>query len=800
MVMPRSRASLVSLATLSTLGVATTWVALLSWRGFVELSGRFLGPLVLLGAVLVVTGVLARWWRAPATVVVLAQVLTTGVTTSLLFSGSPLPVGSAWPQLTERLGDAVDSAQRFAPPVPAEAPGVDPLLIMGGLGLMLLVDVLACTLRRVPLAGLPLLTIFSVPLSMLGSGPSWYVFALTAAGFMAMLFVHEDEQVSRWGRSLERDRGLDSEAFGVRTGAVRTSAGAIGGVVTALAIVLPVAIPTLQLQVFDFGPGSGGDGEININNPMVDLRRDLKRGEDNPLVHVVTDDPDPSYLRIAVLNRFSSEAWSSGDRDVPSSNQADGRMPALEGVDSAVPREEYDYSVTATDDFASTWLPTQGSVSSVQAPGDWRYDLATRDFLASDDGLDTAGLEWGFTSVELDLDANELATSASSAGLVDDEFTALPAGLDDEIRQLALEVTAGAPSRFEKARALQSWFRDTGGFQYDDTAQLANGPDDLLTFLSDGPGGRTGYCEQFAAAMAVMARILGIPSRVAVGFLRPDQVAPRTYVYSAHDLHAWPELYIAGGGWVRFEPTPGGRAQTVPGYTTQPITLPDVDPTSNPTQDDLQNPSPGGPSESVGPQDDPAAGAEEDGGVAVLPLAVSGGGVLLLALLVLLARTPRTVRRRRRAARLAGGPEEAWTELRDTVRDLGMSWPRARSPRQTGEVLERWFGLPPDEHTPERPRRGPEVNPDAVEALDRIVLALELSRYAEREPGPAGSWSADVETCVLALAGGSSLRARRRAEWWPRSLWVREKVVARPVSDDEDSQRPTYAGVVDHVG
>ena len=109
-----------------------------------------------------------------------------------------------------------------------------------------------------------------------------------------------------------------------------------------------------------------------------------------------------------------------------------------------------------------------------------------------------------------------------------------------------------------------------------------------------------------------------------------------------------------------------------------------------------------------------------------------------------------------------------------------MLWPRERSPRQTAEVLVRWFGAPPDEHTAERPRRGPEVNPDAVDALDRVVLALELSRYAEREPGPDGSWSADVETCVLALAGGSTRRARRRAEWWPRSLFTRERVVTRP--------------------
>ena len=92
----------------------------------------------------------------------------------------------------------------------------------------------------------------------------------------------------------------------MRTGAVRTNAAAIGGVVTALAIVVPLAIPTLELHVFDFGPGSGGNGDINIDNPMVDLRRDLIRGEDVDLLEVVTDDPDPSYLRIAVLNRFST--------------------------------------------------------------------------------------------------------------------------------------------------------------------------------------------------------------------------------------------------------------------------------------------------------------------------------------------------------------------------------------------------------------------------------------------------------------------------------------------------------------
>ena len=380
-----------------------------------------------------------------------------------------------------------------------------------------------------------------------------------------------------------------------------------------------------------------------------------------------------------------------------------------------------------------------------------------------------------------------------------DEFTDLPSGLDDEIRQLTLDVTEDAPSRFEKARALQSWFREDGGFTYDDSTVGENGADDLLTFLREGPGGRTGYCEQFAASMAVMARILGIPARVAVGFLRPDQVGPETFVYSAHDLHAWPELYLAGAGWVRFEPTPGGRADTVPDYTTQPINLDEPDPTTNPTEEDIQNPTADAASESAAAEDEEAGGTDSGYSVPWLWLL---GGLVVLALLVLLVLTPRAVRRRRRTARSERGPEDAWAELRDTVRDLGMLWPRERSPRQTAEVLVHWFGLPPDEHTPERPRRGPEVNPDAVDALDRVVLALELSRYAEREPGPDGSWSADVETCALALAGGSSRRARRRAEWWPRSLFTRERVVSRPVSedDDQDGQRPAYAGVVDHVG
>ena len=269
-----------------------------------------------------------------------------------------------------------------------------PLLIAGGAGCLLLVDILACTLRRVPLAGLPLLTIYSVPVSMTGDSPHWILYTLTAIGFLGMIFLSESEQIARWGPILAEDHGHSEPKPLAVPSWPRTGARAIGGVATALSVVVPVLIPTFSVHLFDFGPGTGGDDDISIENPMVDLKRDLVRGEDRPLITVTTDDPDPSYLRIAVLNRFNDNEWSSGDREVPSSQTADGTMPGLVGVSSELTRHKYDYQLEGAREFRSSWLPTTQLVSRVEAPGDWRYDVSTMDFLASNDDLDTSQLNW----------------------------------------------------------------------------------------------------------------------------------------------------------------------------------------------------------------------------------------------------------------------------------------------------------------------------------------------------------------------------------------------------------------------
>ena len=796
--MPGVRSHPMALAGLSAVAAATTLISLLTWQGFTQNFGSTLGPLFVIAVVVAGTGAVGRWWRLPRPLLVLAQVLLVGMVVCAFVCGSPLPIGEAWDRLQIAFQDAAQSANRFAPPVPGSEPPVHPLLIAGGAACLLLVDVLACTLRRVPLAGLPLLTIYSVPVSMTGDSPHWILYTATAIGFLAMIFLSESEQIARWGPILAEDHGHSEPKPLAVPSWPRTGARAIGGVATGLSIVVPILIPTFSVHLFDFGPGTGGDDDISIENPMVDLKRDLVRGEDVRLITLTTDDPNPSYLRIAVLNRFSDNEWSSGDREVPNSQTADGTMPGLVGVSVGLDRQEFDYRLEATREFRSTWLPTTQLVSRVDAPGDWRYDVSTMDFLASNDDLDTSQLNWSLEAVKLDYDANRLADAAPVGALVSRDFTILPKGLDPIVRQYATQVTAEEPTRYEKAVALQKWFRDEGGFEYSTDVNLGNGADDLARFLSEGEGGRTGYCEQFAAAMAVMARELGIPARVAVGFLQPDRIDGDTWAYSSHDLHAWPELFFPGSGWVRFEPTPSTRASGVPDYTEQEVTIGDTTDTPSSTvnpAEDLPSRAPTDGQEQESPEDQ-AAGQSDSGG---FPWVWVAGGLALALVVALVALGPRTLRRRRRDQRGLLGPEEAWVELRDTALDLRLPWPRSRSPWQTREALVQLFGAPPDEFTPERPRRGPDTNPDAVFALDRIVHSLERLRYARDDGSEAGTWRAEMQTCVEALYGGAPRRARRAADWWPRSVFNRQVEVRRPL--DDGAGQPAMAGrVVDHVG
>ncbi|GHJ58177.1 transglutaminase [Nocardioides sp. OK12] len=798
----RTRSSLGAGLTLSTVAALTTWICILSWRGFTDAPSLFLSPLLGLALLVAAVGAVGRWSRLGALSVLLLQLLSGAMALSWVVVGSPLPVGATWDALLVALADAREGAVVYASPVPTAEAAVEPLLLAGGLACLVLVDLLACGLRRVPLAGLPLLAVYSVPVSLLATDLTWWVFALSALGFVAMLYLQESEQVARWGRSLGNDDLTaplaEPSGLGVHTATVRVHALAVGGVATALAVVVPLAVPTLDVHLLDIGRGPGGDTEISVDNPMTDLVRDLNRPEDTPLLAVRSEQVEPEYLRISVLNRFSENEWSPGDREIPLENRPDGEMPSLTGVSQSVPRRTLDYSIEAYETFSSRWLPTFAPVSRVEAEGDWRYDESTMDFLAGDADLDLTGTRWSMTGVDLDLSAQELADAPSSVGMVSASYTDLPDDMPPLIRQLANQVTASAPTRFQKAVALQDWFRQE--FEYSlRNVPPGNGTDELEEFLStEGDYARTGYCEQFASAMAVMARQLGIPARVAVGFLTPQRIADGVYEYSSDDLHAWPELFIAGSGWVRFEPTPPARAGAVPSYTREAVDLEQPEPSGPSGRAEDQLPDRNGepsaaPEEELDPETGAAAGST-DGGFPWGTLL----GVLLGALaLVGLALAPGALRRRRREHRLAAGPEEIWDELRDTARDLGLPYAGGRSPRETGAGLVGHLGSPLDDRL--RPGHGAGQAPEAVASLHRLVADLERLRYAPAGAADPAHRHDDGLRVVQALFDGTTPRARRRATWLPRTL-LRPTRRTSAAAGPETESLGYRGGVVDHVG
>jgi hypothetical protein len=215
---------------------------------------------------------------------------------------------------------------------------------------------------------------------------------------------------------------------------------------------------------------------------------------------------------------------------------------------------------------------------------------------------------------------------------------------------------------------------------------------------------------------------------------------------------------------VRFEPTPQDRAAEVPGYTTAefaPVT-------------DSPSPSASRSTEALPERgESPSADAgSADGDTSSVPWVPILAGLVGLAVVALLLLTPRLVRAARRRRRMAGGIEDLWVELRDVAADLGHAWPVGRSPRRAGEWLGRLLAAPvTGADRPDRPRRGRDQAPEAAQALDRLVGALERSRYSRNpETFTADQFAGDAHVVEEALAAGVTPREVRRAEWWPASV------------------------------
>jgi transglutaminase-like putative cysteine protease len=741
---------------LSLAAATATLLTVIGLQPIVE-SGAWVGPALV--AVLLVggVGIGLRTAAVPAWAVLATQGVVSVLWIGYLVAEDTARLGflpsRAWAaDLADTYALGLASVREYQAPVPLDD-GIL-LLLVGGVALTALsVDALAVTARMAPLAGIPLAIMHAVAMITSPDGASAWAFVAAAGGYLLLLAVDGRERAARWGRPLG-----STTSSPVTSGSRASSLSSIGLPLALGSVAVAVAGATLLPEgglalVGNRDGGGGSSGQtIRTENPIVDLKRDLVRPENVEVIRFTTNAPAPEYLRLLTLDVYDGEVWRTSDRPVPEGNRVDGGLPSPPGLGPDVARSEQRYQVEITDNLQSQWLPLPYPAAGIAAAdGDWRYDASTLDVVATD--RTTEGLRYDVTSLEVTPTPEQLSGPPPAPGRLV-ELLELPADLPPVVRDLAREVTLEATDNYGRAVALQQWFRSGGGFVYDLSVDPGNGSNDLVAFLEE----RRGYCEQYAATMAIMARSLGIPARVAVGYLRGGQPQPGFWVVRAQDAHAWPELYFEGVGWVRFEPTPAARTGSAPDYTVPDATQTDV-PESLDTPVDAssaEDPT------AVAPLDDVVQeGSLSSSQPSRLPLLAV---VAVLGLVSVIPVVAGWAVRRRRWRRAADDParvaEAAWADVQDAALEMGFSTDSADTIRVSAAALSQSAGLSGE------PR----------ERLDAIARATERARYAGVPPRAGSVQATDAVVVRQALEAATSRGTRWKARLWPapmRRLWAR---------------------------
>ncbi|WP_327269801.1 DUF3488 and transglutaminase-like domain-containing protein [Streptomyces sp. NBC_01218] len=729
----------------------------------------WIGQAALLLAVQSGAGSLVRRFVAARTATVAVQVVVALVLLTAVFAGDRAVLGVLpGPQAVQWLGDllttGVDDVGRYAIPAPM-TDGIRLLLVGGVLVVGLLVDVLAVTLRAAAPAGLPLLALYSVAAGLSDDGASRWWFALAAPGYLLLLLAEGRDRTAQWGRLF----GGPSPRTGVRPvvkSPVRTGR-RIGAAALGVTLAVSYALPSLGTGLLgDFGTGNGrggGGGTISAVNPLVSLQDSLNQSEDREVLTYRSSDGTPGdlYLRILSLDRFTGAEWLPSKRalrDVPD------QLPQPTGLGAGVAAREITSRISASGGYRQDYLPMPYPATKVEVEGRWRYEPEGRT-LIGDGGQTTRGAEYEVNSLVVEPTAGQLASAGLPPAELTREYTEVPAALPDVVAETAAEVARGSANHYEQAVALQDWFALNGGFSYDTKVNSGTGSAAIARFLKD----RRGFCVHFSFAMAAMARTLGIPARVAVGFAPGTTQADGSVSLGLRDAHAWPELYFEGVGWTRFEPTP--TRGSVPPYTVPQAPTGAADPSAAPTTAAPERPS-AAPSAS---ESCPAQMRREgDCGATAAPAAVATGGpgfplgtvvlgVLGVVLVVLFLLSPLLWRTRVRDRRLyrSGGrtPADAaartlavWREITDSAWDYGIVPDEALTPRAAAGRLARLGGL--------------EDEPAA--AARRVAEAVEQVLYAPR-PLPASRLAEDAVTVRGGLADRAGRLTRLRAALAPRS-------------------------------
>ncbi|MWV50314.1 hypothetical protein GRS96_13655 [Rathayibacter sp. VKM Ac-2803] len=724
-------------------------LSLLFWLAIVAAasgSGRLLNGVGWLVQLAVAVGLVlavpagARVLRAhPVVPPILATLSAVGVVTamfvparSLLFL-IPTPASVADARALAQSG-FTSIAQQGLPAIADE--GISFLLVGGVVVLAWATDLFAFSVRLPALAGLFPAALLAVPAVIDPADVSWPSLVLTALAYVAILAV-----------------SARPRRPGARRPTAASAAPAVG--IAAVVVVVSGLLAGSAAGYVRTSASSGVSGTLfnGSIDPVVALGADLRRPDPVTVLRYATDSDLPVYLRVLTVSDFEGENWA------PSATEETAPIDAPiapEGLAESVPRlsEEVDVSV---ETLRSQWLPVPYPVESVSGVGDgWLQDV--QDGSIRGDATTRAGDEYDVAALRLEPDPQQLLDAPAPAGL--ERYLALPDDVPEIVRTTAAEVTADDTTAYDRARSLQSYFRSSE-FAYSEDTPAEEGYDgDGVGVLESFLTVREGYCVHFASAMAVMARDLGIPSRLAIGY-QPGSVVPSsdsdltTYRVMSSDLHAWPELYFEGVGWLPFEPTPSRGAPasyTLPSATSS---------TGSSTPGAAASAAPGTTPEasaaptSTAPTSTATAGALGGSSVSAAPAVTAWVLLLLLLLVPWLLRVVQRSLRRRAAAR--GSTEAAWTELLASARDLGIPVEATATPRAQEALIASAVG-----------------SGEAREALRGLRQTLERVRYAPVASDAGSSWAASAHV-VSALRAEAGVPRRVLAAVLPRSAFTPQR-------------------------
>lgn len=724
------------------LALATVTVASVTGLGRLFADASFLAPAA--GAALASHLVAAAARRRGLGPVAAALASGAGLVLYLSWVVAPhttfygLPAAATWAMVSADLAQAWDQFSTVVAP----APVTRGFVLASAAGAWLagwLADMFAFRARARFEAVVPSFTVFLFG-ALLGADRGRV--GLTALYLAAVLaFVVLADAGGRWASgSWFGTRGDRGDA------AVLRGAVAMGAAAVLFGVVVGPRLPGAGADgLFGLGDRSGARQPSRVTvSPLVDIRGRLVNPSGAEVLTVAAS--EPAYWRLTSLDRFDGSIWSS------KGSYQRVRRSLPEGVATAgVERTlRQDFAIGA---LSAIWLPAAFRPQRVSGdvPG-LRYERASASLLTDRETAD--GLRYVVESALPSLTEAELA--AAPAGVPQDVAEAnleLPADLSPSVVALAREVAGAQATPYAKARALQDWFRSE--FSYSLDVPPGHGDDAMVRFLRD----RVGYCEQFAGTYAAMARALGLPARVAVGFTPGSLGADGRFHVTDREAHAWPEVYIAGYGWVAFEPTPGRAQPGAEDYTGVPTGESQPQPAApDPTAPGATVPTPG-----AGAQPEPSpsgAGVEEAGGSSEEEPAPSLASrlrqalaALLVALPVLLAAAVPVARQLRRRRRRAGAdtPRErvlvAWDEAEEDLAVTGL-------PRQRWETAAEYTA-----------RVGPVGGAAVARHLRLLSADVEAAAWSMSAVPPEAAARAAHSAASIAAALRAGAGPLRRAVW-----------------------------------